>query len=68
MTRLYRSQTDRKMAGICGGIAELQDVDPTMVRLILIALALITGVFPLIVAYCIAWWIVPLKSEVYPAP
>jgi phage shock protein C len=66
MTRLYRSETDRKIAGICGGIAEIQDIDPTMVRLILVAIALISGVFPLTVAYIIAWIIVPKKSELYP--
>jgi phage shock protein C len=66
MTRLYRSETDKKIAGICGGIAEIQDIDPTMVRLILVAIALISGVFPLTVAYIIAWAIVPKKSELYP--
>ncbi|MFI5250926.1 MAG: PspC domain-containing protein [Bacteroidota bacterium] len=63
MTHLYRSETEKKIAGICGGIAEIQDVDPTMVRLIIITLALITGIFPLILAYLAAWWIVPLKSR-----
>jgi phage shock protein C len=66
MTRLYRSETDKKLAGICGGIAEIQDVDPTMVRLILVAIALMSGCFPLIIAYLIAWAIVPKKSELYP--
>jgi phage shock protein C len=66
MTRLYRSETDKKIAGVCGGIAELQDVDPTIVRLILVALALISGFFPLTVGYIIAWAIVPKKSELYP--
>ena len=54
MTRLYRSETDKKIAGVCGGIAEIQDVDPTIVRLILVALALISGFFPLTVGYIIA--------------
>ena len=31
--RLYRSRTDRKIAGVCGGIAEYFDIDPTLVRL-----------------------------------
>jgi phage shock protein C len=66
MTRLFRSETDKKIAGICGGIAEMQDVDPTIVRLIMVVLALMSGCFPLIVAYLIGWAIIPKKSELYP--
>jgi len=61
MTRLYRSTTDKKMAGICGGIAEMMDIDPTIVRLVVIVLALATGIIPFFVGYLIAWWIVPMK-------
>jgi len=64
MTRLYRSETNKKLAGICGGIGEMKDVDPTIVRLMLVTIALITGVFPCIAAYLIAWWIIPTQREV----
>lgn len=60
MTRLYRSETDKKIAGVCGGIGELLDVDPTIVRLAALFVALATGIFPFIIAYIAAWWIVPL--------
>jgi phage shock protein C len=59
MVRLYRSETNKKIAGVCGGFGELMDVDPTIVRLAFVALTLITGIVPLIVVYLIAWWIVP---------
>ena len=59
MQRLYRSRTNKKIAGICGGIGELTDTDPTIVRLIVIVLALMTAVFPFFIGYLIAWWIVP---------
>ena len=59
MKKLYRSETNKKIAGICGGISEIMDVDPTMVRLAVVTIALITGCFPCIIAYLIAWWIVP---------
>jgi phage shock protein PspC (stress-responsive transcriptional regulator) len=59
MTRLYRSRNDRKIAGICGGFAELYDMDPTVVRLITLAIALVTAVGPLVIVYLIAWWVVP---------
>ncbi|MGB2868024.1 MAG: PspC domain-containing protein [Bacteroidota bacterium] len=59
MTRIYRSQSDRKIAGICGGVGELMDVDPTIVRLLFVILGLATGIFPFLVGYLIGWWIIP---------
>lgn len=61
MKRLYLSSTDKKLAGICGGIAEYMDVDSTIVRLLTVVLGLITGVLPFCLAYVIAWIIVPRK-------
>lgn len=63
MTRFYRSTKDKKMAGLCGGFAEMVDSDPTIIRLAVVFLALVTGFFPVIVTYLVAWWIVPLKPE-----
>jgi len=34
MKRLYRSRTDRRIAGVCGGIAQYFNIDPTLVRLL----------------------------------
>ena len=67
MTRFYRSHIDKKIAGVCGGLAELQGVDPTWVRLIMVGMTLCTGVFPCVIAYLITWMIVPVKNEYYPA-
>ena len=61
MKRLYLSSTDKKLAGICGGIAEYMEVDSTIVRLLAVLLALITAVVPFCLAYVIAWIIVPRK-------
>ena len=66
MKRLYRSTTDRKIAGICGGLAEMYDVDPLAVRLLAIALLLVTGLFPLTVVYLLAWWLVPRRESSFP--
>jgi phage shock protein C len=63
MQKLYRSRTNKKIAGVCAGIAEMIDADPTIVRLVIVVLALATGVFPLFIGYLIAWWIVPLPPE-----
>jgi len=59
MKKLYRSRKDSKIAGVCGGIAEYFDVDPTIIRL----LALLTIFFGGggIIAYIIAWIIIPLE-------
>ena len=59
MKRLYRSETNKKIAGICGGIGDMIDVDPTVIRLVAVALCLVTGIFPFVIGYLIAWWIVP---------
>ncbi|HYQ85983.1 MAG TPA: PspC domain-containing protein [Bacteroidota bacterium] len=63
MRRLYRSDTNKKIAGICGGIGELLDTDPTIVRLIVLLAGLVTGIFPFLIAYLIAWWIVPTRKQ-----
>ena len=58
--RLYRIENDRKIAGVCGGIAEYFDWDPSWVRLTF-ALICFLGGFG-IVLYLLMWIIVPPKS------
>ena len=55
--RLYKSSTDKKVCGVCGGIANYFDVDPTVIRLIWVIFSL-AGVSGLI-AYIIAAIIMP---------
>ncbi len=50
--KLYRSVTDKKLGGVCGGIAEYLDVDPTVIRLAWILFTLLGGAG--ILAYIIA--------------
>lgn len=57
--RLYRSRRDVMIAGVCGGIAEYFDVDPTIVRLI--AVVLILGWGSGLLAYLIAVLIIPIN-------
>jgi phage shock protein C len=59
MKRLRRSSTDRKIAGVCGGLAEYFEVDPTIVRLVVVAVALFTAVIPMLVGYLLSWMIIP---------
>lgn len=64
MRRLYRSETNRKIAGVCGGIGEHLDIDPTIVRLISVVFAIATGILPFLIGYLVAWWIVPPASKI----
>ena len=57
--RLQRSRTERMIAGVCGGIAEYFEVDPTLVRLIWVAVSLLAGVG--ILLYLIMWVVMPLE-------
>jgi phage shock protein PspC (stress-responsive transcriptional regulator) len=58
--RLARSATDRKIAGVCGGLAEYFDVDPTPVRLLWVILTVLPGAILLgVMAYLAAWIVMP---------
>jgi phage shock protein C len=58
--RLTRSSVDCKIAGVCAGIAEYFSVDPTIVRLIWLALSVFPGgIVGGIVAYSLAWIVIP---------
>ena len=61
MRRIYLSKTDKKIAGICGGIGEMLDIDPTLIRLSLVFLCFVTAVIPVVLTYLIAWLIIPQK-------
>lgn len=63
MTKLYRSESDRMLGGVCGGIAEAYDFDPTLVRLLIVFIGL-SGIGSPILAYLIAWIIIPSESEI----
>jgi phage shock protein C len=56
--RLYRSTKDRMIAGVCGGIAEYFNADPTIVRLVAV-LTMVLGIFPTVIAYLVLWVVVP---------
>ncbi len=63
MKRLYRSDTDKVFAGILGGLGEYLEIDPTILRLIYILVAILTGLAPAIIGYIIAYLIVPQKPH-----
>jgi phage shock protein C len=60
--KLVRTRKGRQLAGVCSGIAEYVGVDATVVRLIFVALAVVTGgLFALV--YLAAWVIIPEEGE-----
>ena len=60
--RLYKIEEEKKLCGVCGGIAEYFDLDPTLIRLLWIILIFCAGTG--ILAYFVAAIIMPNKSEV----
>lgn len=64
MKRLFRSKKEKMLGGICGGLGEYLDVDPTLLRLLLVILVVFSwGMFLLI--YIVAWIIVPPVPDDY---
>ncbi|MBC8435000.1 PspC domain-containing protein [archaeon] len=58
--KLYRSKTDKIIAGVCGGLGDYFEVDPVLIRLLWIFL--IFGYGFGVFAYLVAWIIIPLKK------
>lgn len=59
--KLWRSRTDRKIAGVCGGLADYFGVDPLWIRLIFVVFFLAGGAA--LIAYFIMWLLIPLEPE-----
>ena len=59
--KLYRSRTERWLVGVCGGIAEYFDIDPTVIRVLFVLGAFILGGGLWI--YLILWIIMPLNPD-----
>ncbi len=64
--KLMRSRKDEKIAGVCGGFAEYMEVDSTLVRLLWLALVFFGGWG--LIAYIIAWIVMPVEPLTKPEP
>jgi len=64
--KLMRSRAEKKIAGVCAGLAHHLDLDVTLVRIVCVFLTLATGVCPGVVTYLLAWIIVPAEPELKP--
>ncbi len=61
MKKIYRSKSDRKIGGVCGGLAEYFSVDSTLIRLAAIVLIFASGAG--VIAYIAAWAIIPERPD-----
>ncbi|MBO5869456.1 MAG: PspC domain-containing protein [Clostridia bacterium] len=59
--KLYKSRTDKKLDGVCAGVAEYLDIDPTVIRLLWILVTAFAGAG--LLAYIIAAIVMPRKPE-----
>lgn len=62
--RLYRSRKHRMLAGICGGLGDYFNVDPTPIRLLWLLIVIFTGIFPGVIAYLLAIVVIPSEGNV----
>jgi len=60
-TKLYRSRTNTMIGGVCGGLGRYLNLDPVLVRLVFVVLALANGVGVLI--YLVLWFITPVEDQ-----
>jgi phage shock protein PspC (stress-responsive transcriptional regulator) len=63
--KLYRSRTDRKLAGICGGLGDYLNCDPTLIRVAWVIGAFLSAGVP-VLAYLALIFIVPNEDEILP--
>ena len=56
---LRRSSKSRMLAGVCGGLAEWLGWDPTVLRVVYVAVSIVSAAFPGILAYIILWVLMP---------
>ena len=64
MKKLYKSNTNKIISGVCGGIADYFGVDVSLVRIATIILGILTTGFPLIIGYIICACILPSENQV----
>jgi phage shock protein C len=60
--RLFRSQAKKMLGGVCGGLGDYFDIDVTLIRLIFVAITLVTAIIPMMIFYLIAWIIIPMEE------
>ena len=63
MNKLYRSETEKIIGGVCGGLGEYLHIDPLILRILFVLLAMVNGLG--LVAYLLLWVFVPASHAAY---
>ncbi|MFN2744415.1 MULTISPECIES: PspC domain-containing protein [Bacillus] len=64
MKRLFRSETDRKIAGVVGGLAEYLNIDASLLRIITVLLFIFSTGIPVVLIYIVWVFLVPNEGDV----
>ena len=64
--RLTRSNRNKMIAGVCGGLAEYFDMDPTVMRVLYVLVSVLSAAFPGVIAYVVLMFLMP-PPETVPA-
>ena len=62
MKQLRRSQANRVIAGVCGGLGEYLEIDPTVVRVGYVILSILSVAFPGLLIYLLMWLLIPERE------
>ena len=65
MKKLYKSKNQKMLSGVCGGIAQYFNIDPTIIRMIWALVSVFSAAFPGIIVYIICAIIIPEEPDVY---
>ncbi len=65
--KFYLDKENAKISGVCAGIADYFDWDTTVVRIVWVVATIFTGVWPMVVAYILAAWLVDAKPSGFDA-
>ncbi len=62
--KLYRSRNDKMVSGVCAGLANFLNIDPTLVRVLYAVLAVFTAVVPCLVLYIVLAIVIPQEPMI----
>jgi phage shock protein C len=65
--KLYRSRSERMIAGVCGGMGKYLNLDATVIRLLFVLLSIFTGVVPGLILYLVLMFVMPEEPLSSPA-
>lgn len=64
MRKLYKSKTDKKLDGVCGGLASYLGIDSTIIRIAMIVLMVCSFFVPIVVIYICCMFLIPVEPDI----